>query len=629
MNTTLQIIIQAVDEASQALENIGNNIATDGDKALTAQEKMKKMGEAMQQAGAQLLAVGASADAFYGGAVDAATKVQEAQDSLATSVENLVKQSQSSMGADSGAAQQKEYLTIKIKEAEASIAKLSSETEKSIQLGKDHGATNAANAAKVEALRQTVEKYQGQLDLLNNQQNLAGASADELINTFENLAGKNTSLGFSIEDSTNALNGLFTETKSMPETLQAYNAAMDLARFKHMDLETATKQVEMALQGQGRALATLGIQIKDGLTPMQALQALQEQVKGQAQAYADTLAGKTAVALQSVNKLFSDMGNTQLPILGKILDAIGGIIEKIDAWTTAHPKLTAAILASIGVFGALATIAGTLLVIMGTLAVAFGTAGIAIGAWALAIIAAVAILAGIVVLIVEYHTQIWNFMQDIWGKITAWLANTWKKITDAWDNAWKDIKNLMQSIMNFIAGIINATLDGITKAWNAAWGAIADFFTGIWNGISSTLSSAIGFVTSQLNNLMSFVNRIAGAISSPIQAVGSMVSSIASTASKIGSAVGNAVSSAVPHFASGGIVSSPTFALVGESGPEAIIPLSLLGNGNQGGGIMKGNTGGAINVYLSGTFYTDQQNATRLGNAIAKILNQQLKLKNF
>lgn len=628
MDTTLQIIIQAVDEASQALQNIGNNIAADGDKALTAQEKMKQMGAAMQQAGTQLLAIGASADAFYGGAVDAASKVQDAEDSLSTSIQNLIKQSQESMGADSGMAQQKAFLTTKIKEAEASIAKLSSETETSIKLGKDHGATNEANAAKVEMLRQNVAKYQGQLDQLNNMQSLAGASAQDLVSVFESLAGKNTALGFSIQDSTNALNGLFTETKSMPETLQAYNAAMDLARFKHMDLETATKQVEMALQGQGRALATLGIQIKDGLTPMQALEALQSQVKGQAQAYADTLAGKTAVALQSINKLFADMGNTQLPILAKILDGLAGIIDKVDAWTTAHPQLTAAILASIGVFGALATVAGTLLVIMGTLAIAFGTAGIAIGIWAFVIIAAVAILAGIVVLIIEYHTQIWNFMQAIWAKITGWLSDEWQKITDAWDAAWKGIKKLMQEIMTFIAGIIQDTLDGIGRVWNGAWQSIANFFTGIWEGIKSTLAAAVGFVTTQLDNLMSVVSRIAGTISAPIQAVGNLVSGIASTASKIGSAVSSAVSSSVPHFAGGGIVSSPTFALVGEAGPEAIIPLSMLGGGNirpLGG---SGQSGG-INVYLSGTFYTDEQAGTRLGNAIAKVLNQQLKLKNF
>jgi hypothetical protein len=41
----------------------------------------------------------------------------------------------------------------------------------------------------------------------------------------------------------------------------------------------------------------------------------------------------------------------------------------------------------------------------------------------------------------------------------------------------------------------------------------------------------------------------------------------------------------IPQMANGGIVSSPTFALIGEAGPEAVIPLSGgRGIGRAGGG---------------------------------------------
>ena len=110
MNSILQIVIQAVDQASEALSNIGNAISADGQKALTTQQQMQQMGQAMEQAGTRVLAMGAAADAFYGGAVLAAEKSQQAEASLAASVENLVKQSEASMGADSGAAQQKAFL---------------------------------------------------------------------------------------------------------------------------------------------------------------------------------------------------------------------------------------------------------------------------------------------------------------------------------------------------------------------------------------------------------------------------------------------------------------------------------------------------------------------------------------
>ena len=40
----------------------------------------------------------------------------------------------------------------------------------------------------------------------------------------------------------------------------------------------------------------------------------------------------------------------------------------------------------------------------------------------------------------------------------------------------------------------------------------------------------------------------------------------------------------IPKLAEGGIVSSPTFAMVGEAGPEAVIPLDRFAGLDEGGG---------------------------------------------
>jgi hypothetical protein len=45
----------------------------------------------------------------------------------------------------------------------------------------------------------------------------------------------------------------------------------------------------------------------------------------------------------------------------------------------------------------------------------------------------------------------------------------------------------------------------------------------------------------------------------------------------------------IPRMAEGGIVSSPTLALIGEAGPEAVVPLDRI---NNGGGITINVTGG-------------------------------------
>jgi phage-related minor tail protein len=45
----------------------------------------------------------------------------------------------------------------------------------------------------------------------------------------------------------------------------------------------------------------------------------------------------------------------------------------------------------------------------------------------------------------------------------------------------------------------------------------------------------------------------------------------------------------LPRMAEGGIVSSPTLALIGEAGPEAVVPLDRMGTG---GGVIVNVTGG-------------------------------------
>ena len=49
----------------------------------------------------------------------------------------------------------------------------------------------------------------------------------------------------------------------------------------------------------------------------------------------------------------------------------------------------------------------------------------------------------------------------------------------------------------------------------------------------------------------------------------------------------------IPKLAAGGIVKSPTLALVGEAGPEAVVPLSRAGGG----------VGSAVNIYIQGDVY--------------------------
>lgn len=79
-------------------------------------------------------------------------------------------------------------------------------------------------------------------------------------------------------------------------------------------------------------------------------------------------------------------------------------------------------------------------------------------------------------------------------------------------------------------------------------------------------------------------------------------------------------------FASGGLITRPTLALAGEAGPEAVLPLSRLSNGDLGVQTTGGGGGGiniasgAINIVVqasgSGGQAVDDQDAARVGKAV-------------
>ncbi len=270
--TVLEILIQAVDESAAALKGAQNNLKQVGQEAIST--------------GVEIGAIGATLTAAYGGVVDSAAQVQESQDNLHQAVVDAMQGASQSTGAYST---QVQFLKDKIDGYKATIQSATATLDTNTGSAEKSAAAHAKAAAAIATAQVNMEKYQQQLDLLTNSQDLVGDSVDDITAKLDAQAESNVSLGFSIADSTRSLSQAFTATKNMSEAMQVNQAAMDLARAKNIDLATATNQVILAMNGQGRALATYGIQIKDGLSGMSALEAVQGAVNGQAQAYADTL----------------------------------------------------------------------------------------------------------------------------------------------------------------------------------------------------------------------------------------------------------------------------------------------------------------------------------------------------
>jgi hypothetical protein len=70
----------------------------------------------------------------------------------------------------------------------------------------------------------------------------------------------------------------------------------------------------------------------------------------------------------------------------------------------------------------------------------------------------------------------------------------------------------------------------------------------------------------------------------------------------------------IPHLAKGGIVNSPTLAMIGEAGPEAVVPLS----GNNAG------MGGTYNITVNAGGITDRTDKRALAREIGNMIQQEL-----
>ncbi len=161
----------------------------------------------------------------------------------------------------------------------------------------------------------------------------AGVNSQENVNHAKELADKNINLGFTVEQTANAYGTLITATHSTTEANYLLTDAMDLARYKGIDLSTAGTIMARATQGSAKAFKELGITLDTSLPKQQAinkaLDEFRQRIGGQAQAFMGTFQGKVQGMTAQFGKLTEQIGMHLIPILENamtLLSNYGGVI---------------------------------------------------------------------------------------------------------------------------------------------------------------------------------------------------------------------------------------------------------------------------------------------------------------
>jgi hypothetical protein len=383
-------------------------------------------------------------------------------------------------------------------------------------------AVGALGAALFDAGKGAVEDAAAQ-DVLAAALTRNTAATDAQIKANEDwISQQGKLLGVTDSDLRPAIAKLATQTGDLAKAQELAALSMDIAAATGKPLAAVTDAVARAAGGNTKALAKLDPKLKGLITD--GLDA-----EGAMSVLADTFGGaattKAGTAEGQFQRLKVSLDETKESIgaaLLPIIEKVLPFLAKMGDWAANN---TGAFLTIAGVIGG---IAGAVLLVNG-----------AIAAWTAITTAATAVQAAFnAVLALNPITLIVIGI----GLLIAALAAAYFK--------FEGFRNIVDSVFKFIGKAVSGSIDLIKSYFTGVLG----FYKAMFNGIASLWNNTFGKLSFKIP---SFVPGIGGK----------------------GFDVPN-----IPMLAEGGIISQATLAVVGEAGPEAVIPLNRMGEFGMGGG---------------------------------------------
>ena len=195
--------------------------------------------------------------------------------------------------------------------------------------------------------------------------------------------------------------------------------------------------------------------------------------------------------------------------------------------------------------------------------------------------------------IVAIFSGLGTWFSERWSDVTNALSNVSPWFTDMFQNAWNELTGIFTNfgpwfserwsdVTNALSNVSSWFGDTFTRAYNAvvdAFSGIGSFFSGIWSTVESIFVNAGQMVGEAVGGAFrSAVNAVLGTIENVVNGFIGMINSVIGLINKIpGVHLGGIGYVSLPRLARGGIVDSPTVAMIGEAGKEVVMPLENTG----------------------------------------------------
>lgn len=145
-----------------------------------------------------------------------------------------------------------------------------------------------------------------------------------------------------------------------------------------------------------------------------------------------------------------------------------------------------------------------------------------------------------------------DILAPIWATFTNYIVGAMGTILAVISDVITGVIKVFKGIIDFITGIF-------TLNWSKAWDGIKSIFTGIWDALLGVVKGVINTVIDVLNGFVGGINKIGFDVPDWVPVIG-------------GKRWGFNIPK-IPKLAQGGIVDKPTYAMIGEAGTEAVMPL--------------------------------------------------------
>lgn len=203
-----------------------------------------------------------------------------------------------------------------------------------------------------------------------------------------------------------------------------------------------------------------------------------------------------------------------------------------------------------------------------------------------------------------------GFFDWLGGMIQGALKIAYALIDTLFIQPWVNIWNgLLRQPVTAMLGWLGSQWAGLTKGFNDY---VIRPITTAWNALVQLLPNAMKQAAAFVQNVWTgMVNAVKGVIHGMLQAVANSINVVGGLVNRLISGF-NALPGAdlpyvpmlqVPAFASGGVVTNPTMALVGEAGPEYIVPERKMAqasanylSGARGAAVLNGSSSTAAPV---------------------------------